>query len=181
MRIDSTLTGPIGAQVSAATKPIVAGFNEALDHAAGTAQKLSAIERRALSSLESLFGRSEKGVVFRQPSSDGELKIKAEDIPAKVVQDLGKLRDASEKLEALMVEKMLASMEKAMPKSESDGPMSNFARDMMRQTLGVEMARRNGTGLADSIYRQGAKAQLAIHAAKLKTAVTPEEKHEQNP
>lgn len=93
-------------------------------------------------------------VVFRISTKDRpNLELKLKDLNEDAIRDLGKLRDSSEKLEGALVKQMLEAMQRTLPKNPLDGQMTQFAKDMMNQSLADDMGAKGTLGLGSILFR----------------------------
>ncbi len=84
-------------------------------------------------------------IMFKEPAFSADQKKK----------DM-KLHESARNLEALVFEKMLSSMRKAIPKSGlfDEGQAEEIYQSMMDQELGKRIAQSGGMGLSELIYAQ---------------------------
>jgi len=129
--------------------------------------KFTATETRALTDLiKRAVGKEAVGksfsqlldnpdqTVFRiQTKGQPDLKLSIKDLNPSTLRDLGKLREASEKMEGALVKQMLEVMQKSLPKDKLDGPMSDFAKDLMNQSISEDMGAKGTLGLGSILFR----------------------------
>jgi|GEM_PF-3954440 len=129
---------------------------------------------RAFERLRRSAPHGSPDVVFRLKSPEGGpgLTIRAGDLDAKVRRDLASLSKAADQFEATMTKQLLETMDKAMPKSETSGPMGDMAKGFLNQAVAESVSGNGrGMGLAEDLFRQLAKVMLSQEAGRqLKTA-----------
>lgn len=106
---------------------------------------------------------------LRQDTSDLEaLSLDLDKLPKESRDDLTKLQHAAEGIEAIFVKKLLAQMRNTTFSQKSTGPMADFAKDMMDQTLAEQASKGKASiGIAKMIFLD--TAQPLVRAAIAKT------------
>lgn len=143
-------------------------------------RNLSPIERAAIKQVVSdaqksfgtIFAEASKAdpenpALFHAGTKESGVTVHLGDLSEANIRELGKLKDATIKLESVLMAKVLEAMEKTVPKSEFDGPMGQMSKDMFRETFSQELAKKSGMGLSESLFRQLSRTFLGQQAATL--------------
>jgi len=155
--------------------------------AISSATKATPTQQRAIKALANAFdaamAQAENPVIFRKQLGDQKLELHLSDLKPSTLNELGRLRDASEKVEALLMKQMLSVMQKSIPKSEFDGPMGDLGKDMLTDALSQDLTKSQKGGLADSMFKQFAEQILMgdIAASKGKGAAQQTQTSETKP
>lgn len=147
-----------------------------LNAISSTIAKTTPNQQRAIKSLVNTFdaamAKAENPVVFRKQIGDQKLELHLNDLKSESIAELGRLRDASEKVESLLMKQMLSVMQKSVPKSEFDGPMGDMGKDMLTDALSQDLTRSRSGGLADVMFKQFAEQILMGDLAAAKGNAT---------
>lgn len=137
---------------------------------------LDALRREDPAKFETVLqsARSRQGqldsdlTVLRSPSVDGSAgaRLTLANLGADARRELGRLQEASEKLEAVMVKQMLAQMRRSVPQSPLDGPMGDLAKDMLDQAMSEHLAQTGSVGIATMLFDQLSQRLLQQEAAR---------------
>jgi len=157
---------------------------------------LSAVQIRAVNALvgtaKAEFGKlldgamnTENPVVYAIGKAPNMIQLKLKDLGEQQIAEIGKLKESTEQLEAVLVKKMIETMEQALPKNKMDGPMGDLAKDMFRDTFSNEIAVKNSMGISQQLFKQLSKLYLSQHTTlaspKAEATATPETKTNENP
>lgn len=120
-------------------------------------------ESERYSTLKPLVGpylKQDKG-------QDESPEIDIDKLPLKAQQDLEKLQGAAEGLEAIFVKKLLGEMRSVSFDSEKPGPMGDFAKDMIDQTVAEQSAKgRSSIGIARMVFLDSAQTMVRSAIAR---------------
>jgi|GEM_PF-2010115 len=95
------------------------------------------------------------------------LSFDIDKLPEKSKDDLVKLQHAAEGIEAIFVKKLLSQMRSVTFNKDKGGPMAEFAKDMMDQTLAEQSAKgRSSLGIAKMIFLDSAQPLVRAAIAK---------------
>ncbi|MBS1723735.1 MAG: rod-binding protein [Armatimonadetes bacterium] len=107
---------------------------------------------------------------------DGNGKFDIEKLPANAKTELVKLQVAAEGIEAIFVKQLLSQMRQVSFGPDSKGPMADFTKDMMDQTLAEQAAKgRSSVGIAKLVFLDS--AEHIVRAAIAKAPNSQSETH----
>ncbi|MBL8086889.1 MAG: hypothetical protein JNM85_02315 [Chthonomonas sp.] len=128
-----------------------------------------------LAELEKQYEAGAKNPVMWASDAAGLPPLRLSDLSAHQITELGKLRDSTEKLEAVLVKKMLESMDKALKQQSDAGPLGDMAKDMYRENFSEEIASKSLLGLSRELFQQLSNVYLGQEAVnRPKTPTTGE-------
>jgi len=80
--------------------------------------------------------------------------------PAAENPELGRLKKATEQIEAIFVKDLLGRMRKGLGSETKKDPMADLARDMMDQAFADEFGRTGALGIGTLLYKNLSEAYL---------------------
>lgn len=86
--------------------------------------------------------------------------------------ELGRLKKATEQVEAIFVKDLLGRMRKGLGTEQKQDPMADLARDMMDQAIADEFGRTSALGIGSLLYKNLSEAYLRNQAASSETDET---------
>lgn len=120
-----------------------------------------------------------KGKKLLEIGGSKPFKLYESDLSEKAKQELGKLGDATQKIEGIFVRDLLNKM---MPKEfGGEGPMGDFTRDQFTNAISDIVGKNGSLGIAKMFKTQLAESIYRTEAARLLTKNEPAETQEPNP
>ncbi|MCE9557619.1 MAG: hypothetical protein K8R88_01580 [Armatimonadetes bacterium] len=139
--------------------------------------KVSPRDTRALDFLTKLANKSSGKIaktddptIFQAKLGEKTVTLKLNDLRQETVTQLGKLKEATEQLEGVLVKQLLETMQKSTPKNQFDGPMGDFAKDMFNQSMGDESGRKGLFGVGQTVFSQLSRPILNQEVARARLA-----------
>lgn len=118
--------------------------------------------------------------IGRESPADAKIRFERQNSPIRVVSpdpkpeahrertslapaenpELGRLKKASEQVEAIFVKDLLGRMRKGLGSESKKDPMADLARDMMDQAIADEFGRTGALGISTLLYKNLSEAYL---------------------
>jgi hypothetical protein len=86
--------------------------------------------------------------------SPRHISVAMGDLDATKRHELGKLMQASEQFEGVLVKQLFAQMQKSVPKSSMSGPMGDMAQDIFNEAVSQDLAKKGSMSISSMLYKQ---------------------------